>query len=51
MIASGRLTQGFSYQDIGFAVFSDKEFFGEVKAKKRRKKEKKGAVIESFTDL
>lgn len=51
MVASGRLTQGFSYQDIGFAIFSDKEFFGEVKTKKRRKKEKKGAVIENFTDL
>lgn len=51
MVIAGKLNQGFYYQDIGFAIFSDKEFFGEAKQKKKRTKTKKGAAIESFTDL
>ena len=51
MVASGKLNQSFYYQDIAFAIFSDKEFYGEVNRKKRRNKTKKGTPIESFTDL
>ncbi len=50
-VASGRLAQGFYYDYIQLAVFSDKELFGEGNRKKRRTKRKKGAAIESFTDL
>lgn len=51
MVASGKLNQSFYYQDIAFAIFSDKEFYGEANRKKRRNKTKKGTPIESFTDL
>jgi len=51
MVASGKLNQSFYYQDISFAIFSDKEFYGETNRKKRRTKTKKGTPIESFTDL
>lgn len=50
-VTPGRLTQGFYYEYIQLAVFSDKELFGEGNRKKRRTKRKKGTPIESFTDL
>ncbi len=51
MITPGKLGRGFSYQEIGFAIFSDKEFFGEGSRKKKRSKRKQGSIIENFTDL
>lgn len=52
LITTGSLYKGFEYPLIQFVVVSDKEIFGEEKKVKRRKKrEKKGRRIESFTDL
>ncbi len=51
LVATGKLSHGFQYHVINLAVFSDKEFFGEGAVKKKAKKKKKGAAIESFTDL
>lgn len=48
-IARGSMLKGFEYPEIKFVVITDKEIF--VKDKKSTKKKKKGAKIESFTDL
>lgn len=51
-IISGSLNKGFEYIEEKFAIVSDKELFGEDKNKTtKKKKSKKGAKIESFTDL
>ncbi len=50
-IMQGRISKGFVYQDIPFAVFSDRELLGESGRKITPKKKKKGAAISSFTDL
>lgn len=51
-VSKGKLKAGFQYQHIQLAVFSDRELFGDGSVKaKRRKRKKKGAAIESFTDL
>ncbi len=49
-ITSGSLNKGFQYKHINFAVITGKEIFGLAKKRKPTKK-KKGAKIESFTDL
>ena len=49
-VSTGKLSAGFQYPSIGFTVFSDKQLFGESSKKSRRKK-KKGAAIQSFSDL
>lgn len=51
VVSTGKLSHGFQYHIINLAIFSDKEFFGEGTVKKTGKKKKKGAAIESFTDL
>lgn len=50
-ICRGRLSKGFEYSDIKFAVFSLSELTGEQGLKRRKKRVKKGKAIESFTDL
>lgn len=50
-VSKGRLSKGFLYQDIKFAVFSDSELIGQEKKEKKRPKKKKSAAIQSFTDL
>ncbi|MEA4971756.1 MAG: transcription-repair coupling factor [Candidatus Metalachnospira sp.] len=50
-VCHGKLSKGFEYPDIKFAVFSLSEISGEYGIKKRKKYNKKGKVIESFTDL
>lgn len=49
-LANGSLKRGFEYLDGKLVVISGRELFGEEKSRKRTKK-KKGAKIESFTDL
>lgn len=51
VVSRGGLSKGFQYSHINFAVFSDKELFGEGGKKRKQKRKKKGAAIESFTDL
>lgn len=51
VVTPGKLSQGFLYPDIALAVFSDKQLFGESGRKKSSRKKKRGAMIESFTDL
>lgn len=51
IVSRGKLSHGFQYQTIRFAIFSEKELFGEGMKRQRTKKKKKGAKIESFTDL
>ncbi len=48
-ITSGKLTRSFEYPHIRFVVITDQEIFGAEKRKPIKKK--KGAKIESFTDL
>lgn len=50
-VISGTLNKGFEYVDAKFVLVSDKELFGEERKRKKPKKNKKGAKIESFTDL
>lgn len=51
-IARGSLNKGFEYTDNKFIIITDKDAFGEEKQQKRKpKKKKNGAPIESFTDL
>ena len=50
-LSRGSLTKGFEYPLIRLVILSDKELFGAEKEKKRARKKKKGAKIESFTDL
>ncbi len=50
-LSRGSLTKGFEYPLIRVVIISDKELFGAEKEKKRARKKKKGAKIESFTDL
>lgn len=50
-ICRGKLSKGFEYSDIKFAVFSLSEITGEQGLKRKRKHSKKGKAIESFTDL
>jgi transcription-repair coupling factor (superfamily II helicase) len=50
-VVYGRLSKGFVYRDVPFAVFSDRELLGEVSRKPAAKKKKKGTAISSFTDL
>lgn len=50
-VCHGKLSKGFEYPDIKFAVFSMSEIAGEVGVKRRRRHSKKGKAIESFTDL
>ena len=50
-VSKGNLSRGFSYKDIGFSIFSDKELLGGGVIKKERRRKKKGRSIESFTDL
>ncbi len=51
IVSRGKLSRGFEYQKIKLAVFSEKELFGEGVKKQRSHKKKKGAAIQSFTDL
>ena len=50
-VCRGKLSKGFEYSGIKYAVFSLNEIIGEQGLKKKRKKIKKGKAIESFTDL
>lgn len=50
-VCRGKLSKGFEYSDIKFAVFSLSELTGEQGLKRRKKRNKKGKAIESFTDL
>ncbi len=50
-ICHGKLSKGFEYPEIKFAVFSLSEISGEHVVKRRKKYNKKGKAIESFTDL
>ena len=50
-ILRGSLSRSFEYPEDKFILFSDKELFGEEKKAKKHSKKKKGAKIESFTDL
>ncbi|WP_317855485.1 transcription-repair coupling factor [Chakrabartyella piscis] len=49
-VSRGNLAKGFRYEACKLAVFSDQELFGGEK-KRKPKKKKKGATIESFTDV
>ena len=51
IITSGSLSKGFEYPLIRCVVISDKEIFGEGKAKKRASKFNKKDAIQSFSDL
>lgn len=51
IVTKGKLSKGFQYQLINFAVFSDRELFGDGTQKRKNKKKKKGTAIQSFTDL
>ncbi len=50
-VAKGSLSKGFGYEYIKLTVFSDSELFGGGEKKRKNKKRKNGAAIESFTDL
>lgn len=50
-VTKGSISQGFRYDEIRFAVFSDSEVFGGRERQRKRKRKKQGAAIESFTDL
>ena len=51
-VCRGRLSKGFQYQYIDLAVFSEQDLLGTRQIKRKpRKKKKKAAAIESFTDL
>lgn len=50
-VCHGKLSKGFEYPDIKYAVFSLSEITGEHIVKRRKKYSKKGKAIESFTDL
>lgn len=50
-VCRGKISKGFEYPDIKFAVFSLSEITGEMAVKRKRKRAKKGKAIESFTDL
>ncbi len=50
-VTRGHLSRGFRYDYIHFAIFSESEIFGEKEGKKRKKRKKNGAAIESFSDL
>jgi len=50
LVAQGRLSRGFQYPSIRFAVFSEKEILGESQKKKSARKKKKNNPLESFTD-
>lgn len=50
-VTKGSLSQGFRYEYIDLAVFSDRELFGGKERKPKKKRKKNGAAIESFTDL
>lgn len=50
-VCRGKLSKGFEYSGIKYAVFSLSEIIGEQGLKRKRKKTKKSKAIESFTDL
>ncbi|MDR2903992.1 MAG: transcription-repair coupling factor, partial [Clostridiales bacterium] len=50
-LSKGSLLKGFEYPLIRLVIISDKDLFGAEKEKKRARKKKKGAKIDSFTDL
>ncbi|KXL51831.1 transcription-repair-coupling factor [Anaerotignum neopropionicum] len=50
-VTKGSLSKGFGYEYINLTVFSDSELFGGGEKKRKNKKRKNGAAIESFTDL
>lgn len=50
-VCKGKISKGFEYSDIKYAVFSLNEISGEQGVKKKKKRAKKGKAIESFTDL
>ncbi|MEA4816619.1 MAG: transcription-repair coupling factor [Lachnospiraceae bacterium] len=51
VVSKGTLSRGFSYSEIGFSVFSDKELLGGGVIKKQRYRNKKCRHIESYLDL
>ena len=50
-ICRGKISKGFEYPTIKYAVFSLNEISGEQGLRKKHPKKKKGKAIESFTDL
>ena len=50
-ITKGGLTNGFEYPEIGLAIISDKDIFGEVKKTRRAHRVKNKDRIKSFTDI
>lgn len=51
IVTRGVLSRGFEYPSIHFALISDREIFGEPRAKRRVVKAKGVSKIKSFTDL
>lgn len=51
IITVGGLHKGFDYTDIGFAILSESDVFGERRKKRKPRFKEKGRKIESFTDL
>ncbi|WP_130808093.1 transcription-repair coupling factor [Senegalia massiliensis] len=51
VIVPGTIASGFEYPDIKFMIISDKEVFGTIKRKRRKKNKKDQKNISSFRDL
>ena len=51
IVVPGTINSGFEYPRIKFTVISDKEVFGTVKRKRRKKERKNQEKISSFRDL
>ncbi len=52
IVCAGRLSSGFEYQDLKFAVLTERDIFKERREKKRRRKsEHSGQIIRSLSEI
>ena len=51
MVLQGKLSGGFAYPGLGFAVLTENDIFGRRKAKRKKKKKYEGESIQDFSEL